>query len=154
MYIYTPARHRRSGTTMQKHRPPSAQAKLDRPRRVLPGYPADPFKTVEEVEAHVGGDKVACLMCGKYYKSVLIHAKLIHDMDAADYRLRFNIPSRFSLNSVETIEKQRAKALQPDNMEMIRQIGLSTRGVAPKHRRYRVTALGRANCYNVNGGAK
>lgn len=118
MYIYSNAKNRRSGSAMQKVPCRGELSRRDMVRLVLPGFPAKPFVNRKDVEKYVGGDRVACLMCGKYYKSVGAHIKL-HDMDVQEYRLRFNIPWQYPLSSNETREKKRALGFAPENMERV-----------------------------------
>lgn len=121
---------------MQKKRGPGEQAKRDAVRRVLPGYPAEPFTSKEEIEKYVAGEKIACLMCGKYYRNVLIHSKKIHEMDSEDYRARFNIPDYFPLTGTETRKKlsDHANGLAPEHKAKFREGLARARGLPRKRK--------------------
>lgn len=90
----------------------------------LPGFPAKPFETEEEAVAYGAGDPMPCLLCGRHVRKVLAHVRFAHDMDGADYRLRFNIPYHVKLIAPELTEDNRQRGLRPENVEMIRQQGL------------------------------
>ncbi len=66
-------------------------------REILPGFPAEPFQSLEDIEAYCGNERVVCLLCGKAYKTLLVHVTRIHQMDEADYRTHFNIPAKYPL---------------------------------------------------------
>ena len=56
------------------------------------------FKTNDDVEEYLSGDKVECLICGRRYKLLSAHLKS-HDLSKADYCREFGIPSHFGLCS-------------------------------------------------------
>jgi hypothetical protein len=92
-YIHSTAKHRRSGSTMQKQKQISARACFQEARTVLIGYPKqDAFQTNEEIAAYLRGDKIACLLCGKFYRQLSPHIARIHDVPADEYKSRFGIP--------------------------------------------------------------
>lgn len=139
-FIYNSGRHRQSGTSMQKHRPPSQQARLDAVRKVLPGFPSQPFTRIEDIEAYVGGNVVACLICGKPYRKLMTHVKRIHQLDEVDYRNRFNIPAKYPLCSVDISLACRTlvASREDENLEHLREIrklGVEARkhGLDPKN---------------------
>ena len=115
-YFYAKAKHRQSGTTMQQNKPPGAQGKWSAARVVLAGYPAEPFTSLEDIEAYIGGDRVACLICGKHYRKLLVHVRMIHQLDGTDYRTRFNIPAKYNLCADDVIDAAKAHAQRPDNL--------------------------------------
>ena len=119
-YIHDSARHRRSGTTMQKMPGRGSLSKANAVRKVLPGFPAKPFERLEDVEAYLDGDRIACLLCGKSYKTVLIHVAKIHQMDEPTYRTRFNIPSKYVLAGKATVERLRANYRELDEDHPVR----------------------------------
>lgn len=134
-YMYTPARHRRSGTTMQKSKPRGDMAKYVAARQVMPGFPASPFARPEDIEAYISGDTLTCLLCGKDYRGLLIHVRRLHQVEPTDYRMQFNIPTKYSLNGAATRERKRWLASQDENLEHIRRLGLAHAGRAPGTRR-------------------
>lgn len=131
-YMYAKAKHRQSGTTMQKNKPPGAQGKWAAARVVLAGFPAEPFTSREAIEAYIGGDRIACLICGKQYRKVLTHVRLVHDTDATDYRTRFNIPAKYNLCADDVIYAAKAHARRPDNMARISALGSTSPPVRRK----------------------
>lgn len=115
-YIYTGSKHRRSGTTMQKVKARGETKRWNDVRRVEPGYPAKPFTTEEQVQDHVSGDKIHCLLCGRLFKDVTKHLPRIHDISVGDYRVMFNIPFKFPL-SVEEVREVRARNALRNNKD-------------------------------------
>ncbi|MCP4688160.1 MAG: MucR family transcriptional regulator [Desulfobacterales bacterium] len=62
-------------------------------RKVLPGYPkTDKFETDEEVEAYFAGEKIQCLLCGKWYMQLHLHVIGIHGVTADEYRELYGLP--------------------------------------------------------------
>ena len=55
------------------------------------------FKTREEVEDYLSGDKIQCLLCGKFFVALGMHIVKMHDMPLRDYKIDFNIPYSCSL---------------------------------------------------------
>lgn len=97
-YIHATARHRRSGSTMQKKKARGALEKFEFARSILPGYPKpDKFTCMEEVEDYLTGEKIVCLLCGKLYRQLAPHTKRIHNLEAADYKEMFGIPQKRGL---------------------------------------------------------
>lgn len=113
-YIHSTAKHRRSGTTLQKHKWRGSLSREERTREVLPGFPWEgTFETRLQVEEYLSEDEVVCLMCGKLYKNLGIHTKRIHNLDAHDYRIRYNIPQRYALQGKATNALVRDRVSQP-----------------------------------------
>lgn len=133
-YIYTSARHRRSGTTMQKSKSRGDMAKYVAARQVMSGFPAAGFSRPEDIEAYISGDTLTCLLCGKEYRGLLIHVRGLHQMAPDDYRMQFNIPAKYSLNGAATRERKRWLASRDENLEHIRRLGLAQAGRAPRRR--------------------
>lgn len=109
-YIYASAKHRRSGSSMKKSKGRGDMERYRAARKVLPGFPAAPFKRIEDVDYYVSGDWITCLLCGKPYKDTTKHIVRIHQMSISDYRVRFNIPSRYSLMVEDTRNLHAANA--------------------------------------------
>jgi hypothetical protein len=50
------------------------------------------MKTKAEVEAYFSGDKIECLICGKWFRSLAKHIVSIHGVSVNDYKTKFNLP--------------------------------------------------------------
>lgn len=63
-------------------------------RKVLPGFPWEGmFQTKEEVDAYFAGDKIQCLLCGKWYQRISsAHLTFIHGISSDEYRARYGLP--------------------------------------------------------------
>ena len=58
----------------------------------------NPFKSLQEVELYLSGDKVVCLECGEQYVNLSTHIRFAHrGMSTRDYKIKYNIPLRFAL---------------------------------------------------------
>lgn len=81
----------------------SEDAKQKR-RKVLPGFPWEgKFQTKEEVDAYFAGDKIQCLLCGKWYKEITFgHLSRIHDTTVDEYRERYGLPWRRGMTGQNT----------------------------------------------------
>jgi hypothetical protein len=55
------------------------------------------FKTRDEVEEYLSGDKIECLLCGKSFVALGQHIVKAHDISLHDYKVHFNIPHSYSL---------------------------------------------------------
>ncbi|MCF6265505.1 MAG: MucR family transcriptional regulator [Desulfuromusa sp.] len=58
-----------------------------------------------------GKDKIYCMICGKGFKTLSRHLKTAHDMTAAEYRQKFDIPRSQSLASKNYSETRRQMAI-------------------------------------------
>lgn len=63
-----------------------------------------PFETVDELDTYVGGPKIQCLECGRWFKSLATHLPRIHGMSHDDYREKWGIPRRYALSGTATRE--------------------------------------------------
>lgn len=93
------------GTGYLGHQETAQRAKIRfaRRRMVLPGFPINkPFESINDVREYLGGDRIACLLCGKNYKSIGVHLLKIHDITADKYREKYKIPWTYALASRET----------------------------------------------------
>jgi hypothetical protein len=81
----------------------------------LVSFPAEPFRSLAEVEAHLGGERVQCLLCGKRFENVLSHVKRTHDLEEREYRDRFNIPAKYSLAGSRLSAVRRAVSSRPEH---------------------------------------
>jgi len=80
----------------------------------------EPFKTISEVRDYLSGDKVQCLICGRWFKALNPHIYKAHGIHASDYKDTFGIPSSYGLSSMASKEKRAAsmigKPLPPKTM--------------------------------------
>lgn len=71
-------------------------------RKVLPGFPSEHMlRSKEEIEEYFGGDRIQCLLCGKWFKRLGGHLKRIHGVTQDEYRKRYGLPWRRGLTSKE-----------------------------------------------------
>lgn len=129
MFIYSPAKSRRSGTAMQKMPLRGSMQRALKAREVLSGYPRqEPFETREEIEQYLCGDEIQCLLCGRPFKNLGIHLKRIHQTDANDYRIKYNMPQYYGLVGRATSERMTENSNEPGRVAFIREIGKSMGG--------------------------
>lgn len=144
-YIYASARHRRSGSTMQKSKSPGEMQRYMEVRRVFPGFPAKPFSRIEDVEDYVSGDRITCLVCGRQFKDPTKHIVRVHQISIADYRVRFNIPSKYSLlvpATRELLVKNAYRINQDGRLERALEERAKTRN--KRREKAKMTAFGKA----------
>lgn len=63
------------------------------------------LESKKDVEEYFSGDRIQCLICGKWYKALVSHITM-HGISVDEYRDRFNIPWGRGLVSQLTKEKQ------------------------------------------------
>ena len=69
-------------------------------RIVLDGFPIKTrFKTQEEIEIYFSGDKVQCLLCGRWFKSVGAHLHRVHEVTTREYKIEYGLPLNRGLTS-------------------------------------------------------
>lgn len=86
-----------------------------------------PFKTKEDIEYYFKGDKIQCLICGKWFKALNGHFKA-HGMNVDQYKEMFGLPWSRGLCGCKTADKFR------DNAETLRSKGLLLTGfVSDEH---------------------
>jgi hypothetical protein len=59
------------------------------------------FQTLEEVENYLSGDKIQCLLCGKWFIALGQHIAKSHDISIPEYKVKFNIPHSYGLIGAE-----------------------------------------------------
>jgi hypothetical protein len=60
------------------------------------------FASLSEVDRYLGADKIECLVCGKFLKSLGRHTYYAHGVSAAEYRVALNIPRNRQLQGTRT----------------------------------------------------
>jgi hypothetical protein len=63
------------------------------------------FKNSKQVDDYFDGDKIQCLICYKWYKSLYKHLTCVHEMSSDDYKKKFNIPWSKKLQAQSTTKK-------------------------------------------------
>ncbi len=116
-----------------------------KPPTPLLGFPWDSqFVTKDEVDAYFMGDEITCLLCGRQFKSLHNHLRILHDMQTDEYKELFGIPWRRGLISEElrnrqaiTMKQQRKDGILPHAPSKEHIAYIQERS---KHRRGHVTA--------------
>ncbi len=79
-------------------------------RAARPGYPIEtPFRTPQDVNDYLSGDRITCLRCGKSYKSLGMHLR-VHGWTDEQYRAFYGLPWTRGLVCSSTREKMEANA--------------------------------------------
>lgn len=79
----------------------------------MPGFPKkDKFKSKKEVDYYFNGDKIQCLICGKWYKQINNDHLNLHDTTIEEYRERFGLPWTRGLCSCKTHDKRKDHATE------------------------------------------
>ena len=98
------------------------EKRYKRRRKVLKGFPWEgKFETKEEVYDYFSGDRIQCLLCGKWFKRLPTHLKAIHAMTSDEYKEMYGLPWKHglcsrdhSLKLSENLNKRHANGFQPD----------------------------------------
>jgi len=105
-------------------RPARNMARRAERRRVLPGYPIEPRKfNLEEIRSYFAGDKITCLRCGKSYRVISVHLRLVHSLTADDYKGMYGLPWSRGLSS--SASKGRRKSSTIASMDVDRLIAVA-----------------------------
>ncbi len=100
-----------------------------RRRKIMSGFPQEtPFNTVEEARAYLDEPRITCLRCGKTYKGLVTHLKLIHDWTLDQYREFYHLPYRKGLICPSTAARFSQHHKNKVEREMLERV---TRGEAP-----------------------
>jgi len=59
------------------------------------------FKTVAEIGKYYSGDRIQCLVCGKWFKELGWHLKKKHEMSCDEYKEKYGLPWARGLVSEE-----------------------------------------------------
>lgn len=79
-------------------------------RKVLPGFPwKGQFQTKAEVDVYFAGEKVQCLLCGKWYKEISNHLQ-VHEITVDEYKKRFGLPWSKGLGSEKSKNRRQRRA--------------------------------------------
>ena len=97
-------------------------------RKALQGFPWDgKFETKEEIYSYFSGDKIQCLLCGKWFKRLHTHLKMIHGISSDEYREMYSLPwkhglcgKEYSLKFRKIMKKRRENGYSTD-MDAIRE---------------------------------
>jgi hypothetical protein len=123
------------------------------PRNLKSAKP-EAFQTMDEIRAYVSGNRIQCLVCGKYFRRLQYLHLLRHDMTSDDYREAFGIPWNTSLTSATSREATASK-MTPERIELFKQCrkvrGTTRRQNAPAVRNQwrRNAVLGRYLVYEM-----
>jgi len=93
----------------------------------IPFNPPAPFQTLAEVREYVSGDRIQCLVCGKWYRRLQFMHLLRHDMTSDDYREKFGIPWSVSLTSAASRQATSSK-MTPERIEAFKKVSAPRRG--------------------------
>lgn len=63
-----------------------------------------PFQTIDELAAYVGGHYIQCLECGRWFRGLASHLPRIHGMTHDAYREKWGIPAHYRLSGTATRE--------------------------------------------------
>lgn len=63
---------------------------------------ATPFATIAELNAYTANERIQCLECGCWFKSLATHLPRVHGMQHQDYREKWGIPKRYALAGTAT----------------------------------------------------
>ncbi len=94
----------------------------------LPGFPRKgKFQTREEVDSYFSGDKIQCLLCGKWFQQISgNHLKFKHEIDNDDYREMYGLPwlrglvgKRLHERNVEMGKRAYAKSGKTENLKKL-----------------------------------
>lgn len=105
-------------------------------RKIMPGFPWDgKFETKQEIYKYFSGDKIQCLLCGKWFQRLPFHLKGIHDITSEEYKEMYGLPwkhglcgKEFSIKLSKIMNKRRDNGYSTD-MDAVR--------ARPKHTRKR-----------------
>ena len=78
----------------------SNKEKARKKRIPLAGYPwNEKFKTTEDIAEYYGGDRIQCLLCGRWFRSLGHHVSKIHEITPDEYKTCFGLPYNRGLSS-------------------------------------------------------
>jgi hypothetical protein len=78
---------------------------------VMQKYPwRGKFGTKKEIDTYLTGNKIECLLCGKWFRALPTHLERTHNITADDYKERYGLPWKRGLCGVG-LSKKRSKLL-------------------------------------------
>ncbi len=103
---------------------------------ILQGFPQErKFQTREEIDAYFSGDRIQCLLCGKWLKWIAgIHLRQKHGITTDEYKKMFGLPWGRGLTSKTTnkIKGEIAKQRWADGqMDFVRESFFKAKRTAP-----------------------
>jgi hypothetical protein len=69
----------------------------------------DVFKTYEQIEEYLNGDRIKCLECGHTYRMLGNHLLAKHAISAYDYREKYGIPHSYALYGQDSLKMMSEK---------------------------------------------
>lgn len=64
----------------------------------MPGFPKPPYPmSIKQIEEYFSHDKIQCLLCGKWYGTLVVHLLNIHETTVEDYRDMWELPYTYGL---------------------------------------------------------
>ena len=67
----------------------------------LPGFPWNAkFEDKKEIDNYIAGDKIQCLLCGKWFQSLPTHLIRVHEISPDQYKEKYGLPWRRGLCGV------------------------------------------------------
>jgi predicted transcriptional regulator len=74
-----------------------------RKKSALPGFPLKAkFLAKNDIDEYFSNPEgIQCLLCGRIYKSLNGHLRIVHDISHEEYRRRYGLPWRRGLVSTE-----------------------------------------------------
>jgi hypothetical protein len=82
-------------------------------RKIIDGFPWDGvFKSKQEVHDYLKGDKIQCLLCGKWFKMLATHIVRVHNISVDDYKIKYQIPWTYGLICSDSAKKCRQNCIK------------------------------------------
>lgn len=76
-----------------------------------PSNSAIKFQTADEINTYLGGDRIACLICGESFKTLGRHLVGAHKTTARSYKVLYGIPLGRALSVKEIREERKERAI-------------------------------------------
>ena len=99
------------------------------------------FKTQKEVNEYFSHNKIQCLICGKWFKSLAAHIAMKHGINVREYKDKFNLPLTQSLSCKNTRKKSRDALIKriasgDSGLMDIQEVGHLGQQIIPTFRNY------------------
>jgi len=69
-----------------------------------------PFEDLNKIHEYFSHEKIQCLLCGRWYKSLGLHLRQSHQWTVKDYKEQFGLPWSRGLNGMGTRRKYQRHA--------------------------------------------